>query len=262
MEDVIRDLENIQAWEQNAQLLPISNTGLAAIAQMQRRALDADRIRSEEMTAQEHEQRAFARAKEGFTKWLSAELEKVAAVIGHGLRVEVCEAIIPTPQKTLTVETTDDVAYVSVSGIELSLIDVSDSQRRHRLLLLLCREQSLVSILGYASLRPPEPIGPVRLAFLPLYRQTLEHQHPQMSAIMGYLTASSQVGKVRAKMIDTPKPDFELFRLGKITHFFLPEVSQYFPFLASEWPSCIDHLRNALSEAIDAFVDLVNSGRP
>ena len=70
MEEVIRDLENIQAWEQNAQLLPISRTGLAAIARMQRRAVDADRIRSEQMTAREHEHRTFESAKEGFIDWL------------------------------------------------------------------------------------------------------------------------------------------------------------------------------------------------
>jgi hypothetical protein len=168
MEDVIRDLENIQAWEQNAQLLPISKTGLAAIARMQRRAIDADRIRSENMTAQEHEQRTFANAKEGFTNWLRAELDKLAAYIGNGigLRMEVREPIIPATQNTLTVATSEQAAYVSVGGIELTLADGSDTvDRRHRLLLLLCREEKLVSLLGYAGARPPEPVGPIRLAF-------------------------------------------------------------------------------------------------
>jgi hypothetical protein len=264
IEEVIRDLENIQAWEQNAQLLPISKTGLEAIARMQQRALDADRVRSDKMTAQEHEQRTFESAKEGFAKWQRAELEKIAAFIGSGigLRVEVREPTIPVPENTLTIQSADDLAYVTVSGVELTLVDASDTvDKRHRLLLLLCREEKLVSVLGYAGARPPEPAAPIRLAFLPMYRQTLEHEHPKMSAMMGYLTASSQVGKVRAKMIDTPKPDFELFRDGKITHSFLPGVSQCFPFLASEWPSCTDHLRKALSEAIDTFIDLVNSGR-
>jgi serine/threonine protein kinase len=265
MEDVIRDLENIQAWERNAQLLPISETGRAAIAQMQRRTLDAYRIRSENLTAQEHEQRTFASVKDGFTDWLRAKLDKVAAFIGNGigLRVEVREPAIPDPQNTLTVETADHAAYVSVSGIELTLADASHTVHRcHRLLLLLCREQTLLSIFGYASLRPPEPVGPIRLAFLPVYRQTLEHQHPQMSAMMGYLTASSQVGNVAAKQIQTPKPDFELFGLGKITHSFLPGISQCFPFVTSEWPSCTDRLRKALSEAIDTFIGLASSGEP
>lgn len=151
----------------------------------------------------------------------------------------------------------DDAAYVTLSGIELTLVDAGDTvDKRHRLLLLLCRQQKL----GYAGAGPPEPAAPIRLAYLPMYRQTREHEHPEMSVIMGYMTASSQVGTLRGKLIDPSKPDFEVFKLGKITHSFLTRVSQCFPFLASEWPSCTDNLRKALSEAIDTFVDLINSG--
>ena len=155
----------------------------------------------------------------------------------------------------------DNAAYVTLSGIELTLVDASDTvDKRHRLLLLLCREEKLVSVLGYAAARPPNPAGPIRLAFLPMYRQTQEHDHPEQSVIMGYMTASSQMGTVRGKLIDPQKADFEVFKLGKITHSFLPGVSQCFPFLASEWPSCTDDLRSALSEAIETFIDLINSG--
>jgi serine/threonine protein kinase len=152
MEDVIRELENIQAWEQNAQLLPISKVGLAAIARIQRHARDAYQIRLDHMTVQENEQRTLANVKEGFADWLRAELEKVAVFIGNGngLRVDVREPIIPAPQNTLTVATSEQAAYGSIGGIELTLADGSDTV--HRLLLLLCREQELVSIPRYPVL--------------------------------------------------------------------------------------------------------------
>jgi hypothetical protein len=259
VDDVIRDLENIAAWERNAQLLPMSKTGLAAIAQMQQRAFEADRIRSEKLTAQEQEQRTFAIVKEGFTDWLRTELDKVAAYMGNGIgfQVEVQEPTIPEFDNTLTVQSADDAAYVSVGGLELTLEDASDTDHRcHRLLLLLCHEHKLMSVLGYRSATQPEPVRPTQLAFLPVYRQTVENQHPQMSARMGYLTAPSQVGKVCAQRTQIPR--MQIIVLKKVTPSFLPGYSQCLPFLASEWPSCADRLRNALSEAIDTFIDLVN----
>ncbi len=121
--------------------------------------------------------------------WLRSELQEIAIQFGDGnaLRMEVREAVVPTNDNAIRIQTSDRTGYDSIAGWELSLEEAGDGfTRRHRLLILVCREWEIVLRANIGNLdgdvpEPIEPHGDPRLALLPMYRQTVSHEAPRLS---------------------------------------------------------------------------------
>jgi len=84
MNAVLEQLKNIEAWEQNARLLPMSASGQAYIEKLQRQAQARRRVATENLAAREQERRTLANVKETFEAWVGAELKKAEAHISSG----------------------------------------------------------------------------------------------------------------------------------------------------------------------------------
>jgi hypothetical protein len=118
------------------------------------------------------------------------------------LKIEVRDATVPTNDSILTVQTSDSGGYRSIGGLELSLREAGDGfVRRHLLQVLLCQEWRVVVtvnvITGNNGDNRSEPVQPprdVQLALMPMYRQTVDHEAPRASQMLGYLSKPEKVG--------------------------------------------------------------------
>lgn len=226
----------------------------------------------------------MARVKESALGWLQTELEKVAAHINSnsGLKAEVRKAHSPNGQQFL-IETGYNSAYGTLDGMELVLEDVgAQTGKKHALQLYVCQHQGAL-VRTTASVGPPklntispEPVRDLDLAVIALYRQTLNHQHPNISSAMGYLSAKSAIGTARS-FLDIPAnrrppnrqqmvarglnaPQQKHIRVEALMPSFSKDFSQHLPFKASQWPANGDQLRVMLTDATDTFIEIVNSG--
>ena len=62
-DEVIKQLEKIEAWEQNARLSPIDDAALLGIEQIQRRSQEAGRVATENKQARLQESQVLAAVK-------------------------------------------------------------------------------------------------------------------------------------------------------------------------------------------------------
>ena len=276
MDVVIRKLEAIEAWEQNARLIPISETGLASIERLQNRAQEARRISTENLAAREQERSTATRVKDTFEAWLRAELEKTAAIFSNGgeLRCEVGELSAGTEAWRAAYQ--HDRWYAAVTGFELRLEVPSDpSARKHLLQIRLCQGGGIEIRVHAGGRTPTTPIEPVRdlqFAMIPYYRQLLPNRHPTQSGLMGFFSKKSAVGAVRGQLLPAQRGagrqmpvgiqsvGFQSVRVEPVTGSFHSDVSQCADFRASDWPAVAEQLRIALIEATDAFASFVEAG--
>jgi serine/threonine protein kinase len=276
-DEVIKQLEKIEAWEKNARQLPISDATLAGIEQAQRRSLETGRIAVENQQAHNQEARALGAMQESLTCWLTAELKKIASLISSdSIKCDVRDAGMPNGQQ-LRVRTADTSMYRALNGVELTFEDVNDpSNRNHALQFFLCKHEKFVvtaTVVDRTSLLKAEPASlraePARdseLAVLSFYRQTLRHRHPNNPSVMGYINRKANVGTVRGHLAmpqtggRNPWPQVHRQRVELISPSFENEVTLHAAFRASEWPGNEEQLRELLKEAIDSFITCVNSG--
>jgi hypothetical protein len=269
-EDVINELEKIEAWEKNARLLPFGESALAGIEQLQRRSLEAGRIAAENMEARNQESQTLGAVQLSLTGWLTAELKKVASHISSdNIKCEVQDAGMPNGQE-LRVQTGHTSMYTALNGVELTFDDVNDpSNRKHTLQFFLCRHNKFVVTVtagNQARLPTAEPAGDIEFAVLPLYRQTLKHHHPNNAFAMGYISRIKMIGTARGQL-EMPRagsgnrrPQVHTRRVELISPSFEKDVTLHAALRASEWPGNEEQIREMLKEAIDAFITRVNSG--
>ncbi len=274
VDTVIRQLENIEAWEQNARQLPMSAEGLAGIEKLQQKAQETRRVTSENMAAREQERRALVDVKDSFEAWLGGELQKAAAHISSGgdLTCEVGEITLGNDRGWLAAYA-HNRAYRPVGGLELRLEQGQDPvHRRHILQIRLCEDPGpLVTVtvqVGPQSdpVVASQPARDLQLAMIPCYGQTIPGGHPRQPAITGFVTAKSAVGKVRGQLAHSPgrslrgRPTVSYERTAAVTQSFHTDVNLCTAFRASDWPGVMETLRVALTEAVDAFVTYIASG--
>jgi hypothetical protein len=281
---VSRELEKIEGWEQNARLLAISPDGLAGLEHLQRRSLETARVITDNTNARQQEADTLNKVRESILGWLRVELDKVAAHVNSNSTLKaVVRKAEPPGGKQFLVETGYNSAYATLDGIELVLEDVgAQTGRRHALQLYLCNHQSALITVSAGPRKPDliaaQPARDLDLAILAYYRQTLNHQNPRMSSAMGYLSAKRTIGTTRsfvdipgltrppnrrqmaARRLNAPQQIRHL-RIEATMPSFSKDFSQHFPFKASEWPANEEQLRTMLTDAIDTFIAIVNSGR-
>jgi hypothetical protein len=100
-----------------------------------------------------------------------------------------------------------------------------------------------------------------QLGIVPIYRQSLKHQNPAMAASLGYINRKDHVGTMRgrAKALPGRAPVVQRHRVERIAPSFLKDASVHAAFLSSEWPANEALVRDMLQEALDAFLEKVNS---
>jgi len=266
MEEVIEELEKIEAWERSARLLPISDGALAAIEQLQHRSLEAGRIEAENQQARHQEEQTLGSVQSSMTEWLTAELNKLAEMLSSSsITCEVRAAGMPGAFQ-LVVQTGGNTAYGALNGIELVLVDANDPLGRvHGLTFFLCRHNKMTDTVRPrpAPPRTTEPAKDLELALLPYYRQTQQHRHPTAYSAAGYLSAPSAAGTVRG-IVTMPSaqgggPQLLQRRVELISNSFDPAVSLHVDFRASRWPGNVEQIRALVKSAINIFVAYISA---
>jgi hypothetical protein len=269
-EEVIEQLEKIEAWEKNARLLPIGDAAIVGIEQIQRRSLEAGRVAAENQQARNQETQALGAVQESLTGWLTAELKKVATLISSdNIKCDVRDAGMPNGQQ-LRVQTGRTSMYHALNGVELTFEDVNDpSNRHHALQFFLCKHGRVVVTVTVADQGPlpkAEPARNFELAVLPFYRRTFRHRHPNIPSATCYISRKNKVGTVRGHL-EMPRsggrntrPQVFQQRVELISASFNNDVTLHAAFRASEWPANEEQLRGLLTEAIDSFIMQIKSG--
>jgi Protein kinase domain len=261
--DVLAELKKIEDWTKNAQLLPISESALAAIQGLQRRSIETGRITEENREARRQEAETQSGVQLSLTAWLTAELQKVAATVSSDSIVcTVRDAGVPN---NFGVQTGHASMYRALNGVELVVDDVNDPQNRaHLLQFFLCKHtRVLVSVRsGHDPAMPvPEPARDTELAIAPLYRQMLKHTNPGIAPSLGYISRQGRIGQTRGRLqmpsagLRDRRPNLEHYRVAWVMPTFEPDVSVHEAFRASEWPVNEASLRAMLEEAFGIFFE-------
>lgn len=279
MEVVIDELDRIEAWERKTPLLAVNSAGLDAAARLRHNAIERSQAREANTENWEQAERRLGAVRDSALGWVRSELTEVASQFSDGtaLRMEVRDATVPTNDNILNVQTSERGGYRSFGGVELSLREAVDGfHRDHLLQVLLCREWQVVVIvnvvtpgIGGNAPKQVEPPRDVQLALVPVYRQTVDHEAPRASQMLGYLSRPERVGTNRGQLQMAAQrarpglrqpPGVEFFRVEPVTASFHPDVTQFAPFRLSEWPARQEELRAALATAVDTFLEVAQKG--
>lgn len=272
MDEVITRLQSIEDWEQNARLLPISKDALSSVERLQRQAMETKRVAEENISAREQERKTLEDVKRTFVDWLNAELKKTAAHISEGgvLHCSVGDVTFPNNHDWRAAYTHNRM-YSPFAGLELQLEEPGDN-RQHILQIRLCADPGPVVTVtvsvGPQKKAPPQsiPVRDASLAMIPYYRQTVPHHPATASSIMGFLSKSDWIGTTRGHLNPTQPhlrqrwPAVTQSRVEGVTRSFNADATQHTKFKASEWPSNVEVLREALARAVSAFIEYVESG--
>ena len=203
MEVVIDELDRIEAWERKTPLLAVNSAGLDAAARLRHNAIERSQAREANTENWEQAERRLGAVRDSALGWVRSELTEVASQFSDGtaLRMEVRDATVPTNDNILNVQTSERGGYRSFGGVELSLREAVDGfHRDHLLQVLLCREWQVVVIvnvvtpgIGGNAPKQVEPPRDVQLALVPVYRQTVDHEAPRASQMLGYLSRPERV---------------------------------------------------------------------
>lgn len=263
MDEVVQELTKIEEWDRRARLLPVSEAGLANLDSLRKKASEKQKIAAENASAREQEEMNRSSITETFGAWLRGELETFgAAITSEELPIKVRDAVPPMSGQ-LVVQVDHSSAFRSLHGIELCIEEIGESLTRgHLLQFYLCeRLQGLVSVGRDVAARPVRDLS---LALIPFYRQTNGHQHPKMSAMMGYLTSqktlSGLVGQVNLPHLRGPRGAVNFSRPMRVTQSFNRNLSHLIEFKASEWPSNVEVVHACVTEAIDLFTSYLKEG--
>jgi serine/threonine protein kinase len=266
MSEVTKRLEEMEQWESQARVSPISSAGQASLERLQLRTIEARRIEAEHEAGRARRATTLATVVQGFHVWLKSELLKAATDISRGgvLRCAV-QPLTSGKSETWQVASSQGKVYREVSGLELVLeTGAGATQERHVLQIRLCKPQQITVTIQTAAFQSPVPPQAsaepdTELAIIPTYKK-MSGSYPNPQG--GFLTKKSSVGQMQ-HTVSIPRGRAPRLNLSqptpRVTRTFLPEVSQCTVLRASEWPGVIDRTRESLTEAIDSFIEFVNS---
>jgi serine/threonine protein kinase len=263
--EIISELEKIENWEKNARLLPISAEGLSAIERLQRRSLAAALANAENEEARSQAASALITVKQSLLDWIKSQLELVAAQIRTStVKCEVREAAL----SIRLVPTGPNSGYNPLAGFELCVEDMASTSSRERSLqIFLAEHHSIVTstVQVHGSHKPTPSVLPARdasLGLIPIYWEDVPQKRQAQPLRIGYLSKRTTIGTL------INNADFPGLNRGRgigraivdpVTTKFDSALSQHISFNASEWPRNEGAIHEALSEAISAFIEFVNS---
>lgn len=259
MQEVTRGLEQIEDWERSAVLLPISKQALADIALIQRQALEAQRVATENAAARDQEAANLSAVKSSFVPWLESELQKIAALLGSpGVIQTAVRAPTGLDGNSFHFQVDQRTFFEALGGMEIAFQSLSDPfSRVHILQLFLCRERRMRITTGVAA----NPARDLNLCILPFYRQRLGSDHSNINRLAGYFNSPTRVNEARADPNLRRRGQNQLASLQTISASVVGRgFTQFVEFRASEWPENVERIKAALTEAIDTFIEFIKSG--
>lgn len=265
MRDVTKHLVAIEAWEQNAQLLPLSSEARSGILNLQLRAQQKIQVATENTNARLQEQQRFDAIVAAFEQWLKPELDKLAAFIGQDGALRCAIKPVQQGERDFMVQAPPNGNYVICGGQSLIVFDRgSPGSGGHSLIIGLFRRFEVrVSVttgrssVSAQNVRPPEDF---ELAMIPFY-QVANSANSVRSTL--FLTKRNSLGKVKGAVYTRGRrgPVLQPYvgPIGVATQQFSEGDTQFVPFRTSEWPAIVSQLKLALEEAVDSFVKYVNT---
>jgi hypothetical protein len=263
MSEVTQRLLAIEAWEKQAQVLPLTERALAGIHKLQLKAQESIRAADQEKTIREQGAERLEQAKQGFEMWLQSELEKTAAYINSMAILKCNVSRLSVSGNHVNVTTSQGRHFILAGGLGLRLEPVGTSIEINVLQMTLCREFKIgftVSV-GSSKPKPRQPERDYGLAMIPHY-QRISGQQVTRETDSGFFTRKDQVGTIRGVVPGPSRrgvrpPSHYVGPLPLITPTFLAGSSAIVEFRASEWPEAINKLRPVLNEAVDSFITFV-----
>jgi serine/threonine protein kinase len=190
MDVVIREIDQIESWEQTAASGLLDTRGLAATGNLQRRTAEEMQRRAafEDTRAQDIER--IRNISASVSAWLFAQLEATRAQIAAGdVLIASAEASEPAMQRPLQVDTGSNTPLEERAYAALKVRLPNDARRRtYALRLVVCAEVQYTLPSTHSNyLGVP---GNPRMAVLPFFHEFSEHQ-PHLNNEAGYIFGKS-----------------------------------------------------------------------
>jgi serine/threonine protein kinase len=271
MTEVVQRLQNIEEWEQKAQLLPLSSDARASLAELQLRAQKSIRVEQENRTVRQQETARLEETQRAFLAWLQTEFEKLAAYINEQGSLKCSIDNVDRTGEREKFQVAPNAAYVPIMGLGLCLERGDEHSRtKHILEVLLASELRInvtTRVIQPGQQMPdeaPRSMVDHQLAMIPYYLQIVDPRGQGLTSVF-FFSKKEMIGKnvgmfvapsVRGRRAASPY----IVPVRPVSASFQNGVSQISPFRVSEWPMIIPQLRQALQEAMDSFISFVSSG--
>jgi hypothetical protein len=256
MDQVLVEIEQIENWERNAQLLNVDPQTLAAIGAMKRNALVVQRQIDANTNIRKRRDAAWATATRGALDWLQAELTQLAAAFqdGNAITAGVREAVANQGGVSLN-------QFRGGPAIELWVKNRLETiQREHVLRFSVCSRMRVTVtshvVTGQAPSMhvPPSEPEDLELMLLPSYAGMSSGSNPGHQPTWQYF-------RVDGGMFIPPAP-----ARGHIAVSLPRRVPQQPPqiiavqFATSQWPAIAERFPEMLKLVFRIFVATMNGG--
>jgi hypothetical protein len=244
---VIAELGAIESWEERARLAPLTSAASAAISRIRDREIQQQQVAQENQKARLREGDKVRLIKESIGDWLRVELEVAASSASSPGLVE-CAVREPKlgehPYLDLALGGRLDAQILS--GIELTLRRPREPlEQTHAIRLLLCCVREFH--ISFGGQTRPAPERDLELLFVPYYYR-YEKQTMPNNIWQGFLNCRKAVGSRQSGLRHVAKS------------FIGGEITLIKRFHASEWPGVQSSLGQVLLEALEVFLDYIESG--
>ena len=252
MSKVIERLEMIEKWGVKKRSLGLNDTGLSLVLNLQKRAEDTANAmaKANQQKTAEHNRR-MAKQK-SFGEWLLGIFEDAALTIQNTGRLKAKSdlATIPNPFAVQI----GQVVYGSKGGAQLTI--PTEGNITHIFQIHLCDDRDEIG-------NPISDDNP-RLALIPFYWKK-SNISPHLPLIMGYISQPNLVGKLQGKvgiLSKTADGNIPLTfrRVVALSRSFKQTSSLAHQFSWTDWPEQIDLIKAFVDEAMNTFLQLINSG--
>jgi serine/threonine protein kinase len=248
MDVVIRELEQIENWEQTAVSGLLDTRGLAAAGRLQKRAAEEIQRKATFDEVRTQDIQRIQNVSESVSAWLSTQLEATKAQIGAGDVLIVRVAVNETAgqRRPLQVDTGSNTLLEERANAAIRVRLPNDSHRRTYVLrLVVCAEvQYTLPLTNPNYLGAP---GNPRMAVLPFFSEFTEHS-PHLNNESGYI-----FGKSTKYGVPDPIPIFPTpAHYGQLVSHNYQEGSMAIArFNAADWPAAqadiVDMTKDVLS---------------
>jgi serine/threonine protein kinase len=246
MDDVIRELEQIQHWDRNAKLAPISDTGASKLEQLRRSILDQRHIAELNEATAIGERELELQVRTHILELLRDELQKFATTISEGGALNATVADATSPRGMYIGD------YVGKSGLEVVVHNFGTQfAANHVLQLAVCQRFHVTYNSNPGVERQPidHPI-----VILPAYGRRASKTTMTTQPVANFYIAPP------AQIFAIPEVKTALrsgLRPQQVAGRGAPQQPLYNRFLTSEWPGAATSLKSFLTQVCDAFIDIL-----
>lgn len=246
MDVVIRELQQIENWEQTAVTGLLDTTGLAATGQLQKRMAEEMQRKAnfEETRAQDVER--ILNVSASVSAWLFSQLDATRAQIAAGdVLIASAEANERAAQRPLQVDTGSNTLLEERAYAALKVRLPNDARRRtYALRLVVCAEvQYTLPAADPNYLGVP---GNPRMAVLPFFHEFSEH-HAHMNTEAGYIFGKpTKYGVPDPIPIFSTPPQYRHF----VSHSYQDGNMAIARFSAADWPAVQEDVANMTRDVL------------